>query len=48
MNEDSDISSKHRSVGRSEIEISSVKERSMVGREGATMEGKEESAGRDE
>ena len=48
MNGDSDILSKHRSIGRSEVEISSVKERRMVEREGATMEGKKESAGREE
>ena len=47
MNGESDILSKHRSVGRLEVEISSVKARRMVGRERATIEGKKESAGRD-
>ena len=48
MNDESDILSKHRSVGRSVIDISSMKERRKLGREGATMEGKKERAEREE
>ena len=48
MNDESDILSKHRSVGRSVVDISSIKERRKVRREGATMEGKKERAGREE
>ena len=47
-NDESDIRSKHRSVGRSVVDISSMKERRKVGREGARMGGKKERAGREE
>ena len=48
VNDKSDIRSKHRSVGRSVVDISSMKERRKVGREGARMGGKKERAGREE
>ena len=48
VKDDSDISSKHRSVGRSVVDIISIKERRKVGREGTTMEEKKERAGREE
>ena len=48
VNDESDILSKHRSVGRSVVDISSMKERRKLGREGAMMEGKKERAEREE